>query len=94
MTLNIVEHAEHANKDGLSDKTDLDVIDRDQLVIASKDLMKHHGPVYNVQLAKEDLLTKELVNNLLLVLETFSIMVYGTLNIVEHAEHALKEMDT
>ena len=89
-----MEHAEHANKDGLSDKTDLDVIDRDQLVIASKDLMKHHGPVCNVQQAKEDLLTKELANILLLVLETFNTMVYGMLNTVEHAEHALKEMDT
>ena len=48
----------------------------------------------NVQLAKEDLLTKELVNNLLLVPEIFNTMVYGMLNTVEPAELALKEMDT
>ena len=89
-----MEHAEHVNKDGLSDKTDLDVIGRNQLVIASKDLTKHHGPVCNVHKAKEDLLIKEVVNNLLLVLETFNTMVSGMLNTVEPAEHALKEMDT
>jgi hypothetical protein len=89
-----VEHVEHVNKDGLSDKTDLDAIDQNQLVIASKDSTMHHGPVCNVQLAKEDLLIKEVVNNLLLVLATFNTMVSGMLNTVEHAEHALKGMDT
>ena len=63
-------------------------------VTAFQNSIKFYGHVCNVQQVKEDLLTKELVNNLLLVLETFSIMVYGTLNIVEHAEHALKGMDT
>ena len=50
-----MEHVEHVNKDGLSDKIDLDAIDQDQLVIASKDSIQFHILVCNVQQAKEDL---------------------------------------
>ena len=63
-------------------------------VTAYLDSIKIHGLVSDVHKGKEDQLIKELVNNLLLVLETFNTMVSGMLNTVEPAEHALKEMDT
>ena len=54
-TPNTVVHVKHVNKDGLSDKIDLDAIDQDQLVIASKDSIQLQILVCNVQQAKEDL---------------------------------------
>ena len=90
-TPNNVEHAEHAKKGMLSDLIDLDVINQNHFVIASKDLIKLHSPVCNVQQAKKDLLIKVLVNNLLLVLKTFNTMVSTTLNNVVHVEDAKKD---
>ena len=94
MIPNIVEHAKHVNKDGLSNLIDLDVRERCQIVIVYQDWMKLHTLVLDALKDKEDQVIKELVNNLLHVLETFNTMVYGTLNTVEHAEHAHLEMDT
>ena len=46
--------AAHKVQDGSSDKIDSDVTELDQIVTASLDLMKTHGPVRDVQVAKED----------------------------------------
>jgi hypothetical protein len=46
--------AAHKVQDGSSDKIDSDATELDQIVTASLDLMKTHGPVRDVQVAKED----------------------------------------
>ena len=67
-----VEHVEHVNKDGLWNLTDLDVIERDKIVIVYLDLMNSHGRVWDVPKGKEDQLIKELVNHWIHVLKTFN----------------------